>query len=41
MRYSRQAINGQGVEVADNNVHTLELHMLLDTESASSEGPAN
>ena len=29
------------VEVVDTSVHTLELHVLLDTESASAEGSAN
>ena len=31
----------KGVEVVNISVHTLELHVLLDTESVGAEGPAN
>ena len=41
MRCSRQATSEKCVEVVDTSVHTLELHVLLDTESAGAKGPAN
>ena len=37
----RQATNEKGVEVVDTSVHTLELHVLLDKESADDKGPIN
>ena len=41
MRCLRQATSEKGVEIVDTSVHTLGLHVLLDTESASAEEPAN
>ena len=41
MRCSRQATSEKGVKVVDTSVHTLELHVLLDTESVGGKRPAN
>ena len=37
----RQTASEKGVEVADTSAETLELHVLLDKESASIEAPVN
>ena len=41
MRCSRQTTSEKDVEVVDTSVDKLKLHALLDTESASGEGPTN